>query len=259
MKTSPWRKTTWNRIERDLSTARDVYNPSADYAYRKLLFQKRSPWRRIPWNLDLGGPSELPVSTSNATIGFLTLISRPAGLTCFSLNLMDRTPQTSLLPDIEKVVGCHARLIQEQQYDGDWYVAGDCIRPDLAQRAEVHVEFAPETLAARLRREGMAELFYSISHAPAGPSSLSIPAKFHWMIEGMEYDVGSWDLSSELLPLKLKYGFGLAEASRFYIPGFLFSLGYLCWPGGRRKPMRWRIGWDGRYWLLARTRPRSCA
>jgi Zn-dependent protease with chaperone function len=243
--TSPWRKTTWNRIERDLSTARDVYNPSADYAYRKLLFQKRSPWRRIPWNLDLGGGSELPVSTSNATIGFLTLISRPAGLTCFSLNLMDRAPQTSLLPDLEKIVGCRARLIQEQQYDGDWYVAGDCIRPDLAQGAEVHVEFAPETLAARLRREGVAELFYSISHSPAGPSSLSIPAKFHWMIEGMEYDVGSWDLISELPPLKLKYGFGLAEASRFYIPGFLFSLGIFVLTWWKKKAyavVHW-VGW----------------
>jgi hypothetical protein len=245
LKTSFWRKTTWIRLQRDLSSPHDPFSPMADYTYRKLLFQKRSPWRRTPWNLDLGGPSELPANISNSTIGFLTVISRPAGLTCFSLNLLDRTPHVSLLPDIEKVIGCRARLIQEQQQDGDLYVAGDCVRPDLAHGAEMRVQFALEPLASRLRREGVAELFYSISHTPAGSSSLSIPARFHWINEGMEYDVGSWDLSSVLPALNLKYGFGFAEASQFYIPGFLFSLGIFVlalWKKRAYAGMHW-VGW----------------
>jgi hypothetical protein len=255
-KTSPWRRTTLDRMARDLSTTNCCSDAYADYAYRRLLFDEASPWRRIPWNLDLGGEPHAPVAASSSTLAGLELISRPAGLTCFSLTLVDRHPSASLIPDLEKVAGCRARVIADKDYGNDWYAAGDCVRPGLAHGAKVSADYPLEPLAARLRAEGVTELFYNVSHAPAGSSFLSPGAPFHWINEGMEYDVGSWDLGSPLAPLRLKYGFGLGEASQFYIPGLIFSVGVFALVLWRKKAYR-VAHWAG--WTLLVTSTNAIA
>jgi selenium binding protein SBP56 len=59
------------------------------------------------------------------------------------VELLDRIPQISLMPDVEKVIGCRPRVIEEREHDGDWYAAGDCVNPQIVKVIE------PETLAAR--------------------------------------------------------------------------------------------------------------
>ena len=232
-------------IRREQWAQRDDWNANGDYVYRQLLWRKTSPWRRIPWNLDLGG---LPVRNSTDTVAFLTLISRPAGLTCFALYVLDRTPRSSLMPDMQRLLGCGGvRVIEERQREGDWSAAGDCFRPDLARGAQMRAEFPLERIASRLRAEGTVELFVSISHTPAGRSLLSPPAKFHWINGGMEYDIGSYDLNSALPFLHLSYGFEPPEVSRFYFAAILFSLAILVLAVWRKQAYR-LLHWAG--WTL---------
>src|SRR5262249_44864879 len=115
----------------------------------------------------------------------LYMISRPAGLTCFAVTVLDRQPTPALADGIRSVLGCRTAKFMTDKYDGrDWTVTGECVRPDFANGAEIRAEFQLAPFAAALREQRITQLFVQIGHSTAGSSSLTPPAKYFWFRNG---------------------------------------------------------------------------
>ena len=188
-----------------------VIGASLDYTYRTLVMDLNGPWRRIPWGLDLtaGAPAG-SLSSSGPTDGFASvyLISRPGGLTCFLITVIDRVHTRALVDGVQKMLSCRAiRVDSDSQTGPDWVFRGDCVQPDFPNGAVIRATYPLEPFAAALHEQHVTQMAVQVGHAISANSTLSPPAKYHWFRDGEENNAQTFDLGDPAPALLLQYGY----------------------------------------------------
>ncbi len=205
------------------SGATDMANAWSDWAYRALLTNPWSPWRKLEWGMDIGRG---PVPESRETNATLILYPRPGGLTCFSVDVRNR-PDLDLKPAMAEMLACQVRLIYENSQNGDYHLAGDCVRPEFAVRAQLRASFPIPRLAAALQPLDVTKLFIEVQHSLGGPSELRPPGRFSWVAGGIEYQMLTMDLDEAAQDLHVTYGYTPADFHRLAAMAATFAAAVL--------------------------------
>ena len=177
----------------------------ADYAYRKLLADRESPWRKYPWNLDLGNDYHAPPSIDKTA--WLELAAHPGGLICVRLTVPDHRDEVEYEAAIEDSVGCRPHITGKKRLGSDWVLDTECLRPDTLHGTQIVAKFRLEPIATLLRGEGVTQLFTTFEHQPNGiTSELFPPADDGWIKDGWQWYFTVRSLRSELPDTTLIYG-----------------------------------------------------
>ncbi len=228
---------SWQDLGGNYMMGREFWSPedpesivgaNLDYTYRSMVLSSDSPWRRIPWGLDLSEgapPGKLASSQPTESSASVYLVSRPAGLTCFALTVIDRPRTPAAVDGVRKMLGCQTLSVTSDTQTGrDWDFRGECVQPDFAKRAAIHATYPLEPLAAALRAQQVTQMFVQITHSVTANSRLTPPAKYQWFRDGNEENVATFDLSDPAPSPVVQYGYTDAQQDQLYESAGLFSV-----------------------------------
>lgn len=172
-----WEQFQWNYVigRRFWAPRQEEVNRYTFFQYANLLWDPKSPWRNIPWNLDQR------IDTPPAV---LVIYIRPAGLTCFDLILLDRPAEPSFLPQLESVAGCKLKVLNEKMHGRDFRLAADCRKPIVPAPLPSEYRFSLAALWPRLRNFAYSHLLVQIRQIPHATMTVKPDAEHVYPVEG---------------------------------------------------------------------------
>ncbi|MFN7939470.1 MAG: DUF1266 domain-containing protein [Bryobacteraceae bacterium] len=185
-----WEQLQWNYVvgRRFWSPRDEINNRNMFYQYAALLWDPKSPWRNIPWNLD---------NRIDTPPAVLVIYVRPAGLTCFDLGLLDRPAEPSFLPQLEAVAGCKLKVIHEGLRGRDFRLAADCRKPIVPAPLASEYRLSLAALWPRLRNYAYSHLIVNIRQIPHATLSVKPEPEHTYPVEGELHSWLRFDLRNE--------------------------------------------------------------
>ncbi|MBL8220963.1 MAG: DUF1266 domain-containing protein [Bryobacterales bacterium] len=185
-----WEQFQWNYVigRRFWAPRQEEVNRFTFFQYANLLWDAKSPWRNIPWNLDQR------IDTPPAV---LVIYIRPAGLTCFDLILLDRPAEPSFLPQLEAVAGCKLKVLDEKLHGRDFRLAADCRKPIVPAPLPSEYRLSLAALWPRLRNFAYSHLLVQIRQIPHATMTLKPDAEHVYPVEGELHAWHRFDLRTD--------------------------------------------------------------
>ena len=185
---SSWQELGATYLEKRRAWAKDeVSSRYADWVYRVLVLDPKSPWRSHPWNLDLGDGQRVPASTDRTAD--LEVWARAGGLTCFRLRVIDTAVDDAWKTVMKRMEGCDPRVLSIRREGADGVFEGDCVQPNAARGAQLRRTLHMEPVVDALRHQGFTQLFFYIHYTPRGESEIRPELHDSWINSGEQTHV----------------------------------------------------------------------